>query len=119
MISVVFSELDCVKAFHQLELGDDMSRDITTFECSKGPYRYKRLHMGVHCASEIFQSEIKKALKDLKGVNNIADNILVHGKSREEHDVFLRALLDRLRCKGLTCSPDSSKLGVEEIVFFG
>ena len=48
--------------------------------------------MGVHCASEIFQSEIKKALKDLKGVNNIADNILVHGKSRKEHDVFLRAL---------------------------
>ena len=31
--SVVFSELYCVKAFHQLELGDDMSRYITTFEC--------------------------------------------------------------------------------------
>jgi hypothetical protein len=64
--AVIFSELDCVKAFHQLELADEASKNITTFESSRGPLRYKRLHMGVHCASEIFQSKIRDAFKELE-----------------------------------------------------
>ena len=115
----VFSEMDCNKAFHQLELADEESKNITTFESERGPLRYKRLHMGVHCASEIFQNEIRKALKGLVGVKNIADNILVHGKDRNEHDKRLIFLCQRLVEIGLTCSPDNCKLGVEEINFFG
>ena len=114
-----FSEMDCNKAFHQLELADEDSKDITTFESERGPFRYKRLHMGVHNASEIFQNEIRKALKGLAGVKNIADNILVYGRTREEHNERLRALCERLKEIGLTCSPDNCKLGVEEIIFFG
>ena len=61
--ATIFSELDCVKAFHQIELADEESKNITTFESSRGPLRFKRLHMGVHCASEKFQSKIREALK--------------------------------------------------------
>jgi hypothetical protein len=60
--------MDCNKTFHQLELADQDNKDITTFESERGPFRYKRLHMGVHNASEIFQYEIRKSLKGLAGV---------------------------------------------------
>ena len=51
--ATIFSKIDMVKAFHQLEL-DEGSREITTFTTHRGLFRYKRLHMGVNCATEIF-----------------------------------------------------------------
>jgi hypothetical protein len=87
--AVIFSKLDCVKAFHLLELADEASKNITTFESSRGPLRYKRLHLGVHCASEICQRKIRDAFKGLEGVKNIADNILVQCKNKQEHDSTL------------------------------
>jgi hypothetical protein len=117
--AVIFSKLDCVKAFHQLELADEANKNITSFESSRGPLRYKRLHMGVHCASEIFQSKIRDALKGLEGVKNIADNILVHAKNKQEHDSRLKKLCESLRDKGLTVGSKNKAIGVEEIVFFG
>ena len=117
--ATIFSELDCVKAFHQIELADEESKNITTFESSRGPLRFKRLHMGVHCASEIFQSKIREALKGLGGVKNIADNILVHGKNKREHDSRLRSLCERLKEKGITVGSKNKAIGMDEIVFFG
>ena len=55
----------------------------------------------------------------LSGVRNIADNILVFGKTREDHDKNLVALCHRLREKGMTASVGNCKLGVTELIFFG
>ena len=43
--------------------------------------------------------------KDLNGVLNIVDDLLVYGSTIEEHDRNLRALLDRCRDKNLTLNP--------------
>ena len=51
--ATVYSEIDFNKAFHQIELEDEDSKDITTIETTKGPFRFKTLNMGVHNASEI------------------------------------------------------------------
>ena len=104
---------------------DEESRDITTVETQQGPLRHKTLSMGVHNASEIFQHVMQQKVlsrdgKDkLKGARNIADNVIVFGKDREDHDKNLVALCERLKEKGLTASPENCKLGVEELVFFG
>jgi hypothetical protein len=115
-----FSEIDFNKAFHQLELEDEDSKNITTVETQRGPLRFKVLHMGVHNASEIFQNVIQhKVLRGLKGVRNIADNIIVFGKTREEHDDSLVELCKRLEQSGLTASAENCTLGVEKLTFFG
>ena len=63
------SKLDMKGGFYQLVL-DPASRSITTFRTPLGLKRYKRLSMGVCCASEMFQHEVEKALAGLHGVRN-------------------------------------------------
>ncbi len=60
-----------------------------------------------------------KVHSGLEGVRNIADDIIVYGKTREEHDKRLVALLERMRKCGLTSSGANCELGAEEITFFG
>lgn len=74
--AVIFSTIDIMKAFHQLEL-DDSSRYMTTITTHIGLFRYRRLHMGINCASEIFSEEIRKLLDELPNQLNMTDHILI------------------------------------------
>ena len=76
--------------------------------------------MGISSASEIFQHVIQtKVLRGPKGTRNLADDIIVYGKTREEHDKRLGALCTRLDECGLTISRKNCTLGATEIEFFG
>ena len=117
--STIFSEIDFNKAFHQLEL-DEESRNYTTIETQSGLLRHKVLVMGFKGASEELQYAVStRVTRGLKGVRNIHDNLIVHAKTRELHDLYLVSLCDRLRKCGMTASKDNCKLGVEELTFFG
>ena len=53
------------------------------------------------------------------GVKSIADDILVFGKSIDEHNANLEALLIRLLEAGLTINRKECVIGVKEVSFFG
>ena len=89
---VVFSKLDLHLGFHQIEL-DEESRDITTFAIHEGLFRYKRLSFEVNSAPEKYQQIIRQVVSDIDGVQNVADDLTVHGKSIEEHDQSLHKVL--------------------------
>ena len=112
------SRIDLRGGFHQIVLHKD-SRSITTFRTPLGLKRYKRLSMGVCCASEIFQHEVEKCLNGLHGVKNLVDDIFVWGTSQEEHDKNLFKLLDRLLSLGLTVNPDKCIFRRTSLEFFG
>ena len=76
--SKVFSKLDLKWGYHQLELSPE-SREIATFATPHGLFRYKRLPFDVCSASEKYQHEIASALAGIEGVENISDDIVVHG----------------------------------------
>lgn len=86
--ATVFSKLDLRSGYHQLELDKD-SRYITNFNTHIGIYRYKRLNFGISSASEIFQATISSLLRGIKGAQNISDDIVVYGKTQEDHDITL------------------------------
>lgn len=113
-----FSKIDLVKAFHQIELSP-ASRDITTFVTPTVYYRYKRLMFGMSCAAEIFQREIERILKGLKGIKVFIDDILVFGATQEEHNLRVKAVLKRLKDHGLTINEDKCQIGVQEVNFLG
>ncbi|XP_033760746.1 uncharacterized protein K02A2.6-like [Pecten maximus] len=115
--STVFNKLDLKWAFHQIELSE-ASRPITTFVTHKGLYRYKRLMFGISCTPEMYQ-RIKQALHGCTGVRNIFDDIIVHGKTKQELDENLEGLFVRLREKGLTLNDDNCKLNLQELEFMG
>ena len=93
--ATIFSKLDIVKAFHQLQLAKE-SRHLTTIVTHKGLYRYKRLHMGISCASEIFTEAIRVILAGIPNQLNMTDDVLVYGRTQEEHDAALQLVLDTL-----------------------
>ena len=113
-----FTKLDLSQAYHQLEL-DENSRKITTFSTHVGLYRYKRLNYGTNASAEIFQYMLQSQLHGLKGVKNIADDIIVYGTTREEHDENLDKCLTRLKQRGLTLNQSKCKFLSSTLEFFG
>ena len=113
-----FSKLDLNKGYHQLEL-DEQSRDITTFTCHLGLFRYKRLIFGINSALEEFQHTLSRVLSHCKGCHNISDDIIVFGASKEEHDRNLKEVFKTLEEAGLTLNKAKCDIGVTEITYFG
>ena len=114
----VFTKLDLNQGYNQLELAPE-SRYITTFGTHMGLMRYKRLNFGISSAAEIFQNVIRETLEGIDGAKNISDDILVFGKSHEEHDQNLRAVFQRLREKGLTLNKSKCEYSKDKLEFFG
>ena len=114
----VFSKLDLRLGFHQIEL-DEESRDITTFATHKGLFRYKRLSFGVNSAPEKYQQIIRQVVADIGGVQNIADDLIVHGESNEEHDRNLCRLIRGLAEKNLTLNLEKCHFRTDKVVFMG
>jgi len=113
-----FSKLDMRMGFHQFVLHPE-SRDITTFSTHLGLYRYKRLMFGINAAPEIYQKEVAKIIQGLPGVANLADDIIVHAKTREEHDRRLGEVFSRLEQANMTLNKKKCEIGVQQLEFLG
>ena len=114
----VFCKLDLRWGFHQIEL-EPNSRDITSFATDDGIFRYKRLSFGVNAAPEKYQHIITQTMAGLKGVANIADDLVVHGQDSEEHDRNLIKVLERLKERGLTVNAEKCTFRMTKVVFMG
>ena len=95
-----FTKLDLSRAYQQILL-DDNSREYVTINTHKGLYRPTRLPFGVASASAIFQSKIEQVLQGIPMVVCRVDDILVSGKTDEEHLATLNEVLSRLGSAGL------------------
>ena len=52
----------------------------------------------------------------LKGVANIADDLIVHGRDTEEHDKTLNSVLERLSEKQLTVNAEKCSFRMNKVV---
>ena len=93
--SAVFTKLNFNWGFHQIELAEP-SRDVTTFCTQDELYRYKRLSFGVNAAPEKFQHIIRHVLADCPTTVNIADDIVINGRTTDGHSRRLLKGLERL-----------------------
>ena len=75
----VFSVLDAKNGFWQVQL-DKPSSLLTTFNTPFGRYRWLRLPFGIKTAPEEYQLRIHESLQGLKGMEDIADDILCVGE---------------------------------------
>ena len=113
----VFSKLDLCAGYHQIKL-DEESRDITTFCTHDRLYRYKRLPFGIS-ASEVFQNVIQQTLQGLRGVRNIADDIIVWRTTQAEHDTNIEAVFKRMDENGLTLNGEKCEYNQPSLWFYG
>lgn len=113
-----FSTLDAKQGFWQLRLHKD-STHLTTFNTSFGRYKFLRLPFGITSASEVFHKRMFEHFDDLMGVCLFVDDLLVYGRSKQEHDYRLMKVLERCREINLKLNINKCKFGLNEIKYLG
>ena len=74
---------------------------------------------GIASAPEIYQYQIQKAISGLEGCQNYADDIIIYGASKSEHDQRLSEFLERMKQLGLTLNPTKCQFGLEKVSYVG
>ena len=110
--------MDMGHGYHQIALAEN-SRYIGTFQTHEGLHRFKVLFFGASPATELFHDRVKAALAGLPGCTSIHDNILVWGRTPEDHEANLDACLTRLEEKGLTLPREKCTFGTTSVSWFG
>jgi len=80
---------------------DETSMGYVTINTHKGLYRYKRLPYGVASAPAIFQKVMESILQGIPNVAVYIDDLLVTGKTDQEHLSTLKQVFERLKQHGL------------------
>ncbi len=94
------SKLDMSQAYQQIELDDDSKR-YTIINTHKGLFKYTRLPFGIASAPAIFQRVMEGLLQGIPGVVVYLDDVLITGKTEEEHLHSLDTVLTRFEEAGL------------------
>ena len=94
-----FTKLDMSQAYQQIEL-EDSSRQCTVINTHKGLFQYNRLPFGISSAPAIFQRVMERLLQGIAGVVVYLDDVLVTGRTNEEHLESLELVLKRLEEAG-------------------
>ena len=113
----IFSKLDGNNSYWQLKL-DPESQLLTTFNTSYGRYCYLRTPFEIKSAQEVYQKRISQLFEDIEGVETDID-ILIWGRSKEEHDQRLKMALKRCEDIGLTLNKDKCVIGTSSVTYIG
>ena len=74
---------------------------------------------GIHSAQEVFHKRLHELFHDLDGVETDIDDILVWGRTVEEHDERLEKTLQRARQSNLKLNPGKCKIRCTEVLHIG
>ena len=113
-----FSKLDAKSAFWCIALDEELAY-LTTFGTVFGRYQYLIMPYGLIDSQDAFQAKMDQILEGLEGVVSIADDIVVHGTTEEQHNDNMQKLMERARQNGLIFNPDKCLLKADSIMFFG
>ena len=92
---------------------------MMTFGTFFGRYRYLVMPYGSIDSQDAFQAKMDQILEGLERVVSIANDIVVHGVTEEQHDNNMRKLMVRTYENGLIFNPDNCSLKADSGMFFG
>ena len=94
----IFTKSDLSSGYWHVEL-DEASSSLITIQTCFDRYRWRRQPFGLNSAAEIFQRKLVEQFQDMKDIIIIADDLVVYGTKREEHDRWLHSLLQKCQTK--------------------
>ena len=116
--SKFYSKLDLTSGYWQVKL-DYESSLLTTFNTPFGRYRFTRMPFGIKSAEEVFQKKFDEVCENLEGCFKIVDDVIISGKSKQEHDHNLMAFLQRCREKNIRINREKCVFFTTQVSYFG
>lgn len=113
-----FTVLDLKDGFWQIAL-DEESQKLCTFATPFGNYKFLRMPFGIKSGPKVFGKMNHANFGDILNVFAYMDDILVTGKTREEHDRALLEVLNRAREKGVKFNLNKMQLAVNKVKYLG
>ena len=113
-----FSKLDLARAYKQIEV-EESSQPYLTINTHLGLFRYRRLPFGIASAPAMWQKAMSVVLQGCRRVVYYIDDILVTGRTRQEHEKNLHQVFQRLEQFGLRVKPSKCKFFQERVEFLG
>ena len=118
--SKFFSTLDLASGYWQVEV-EDRDRPKTAFTVPSGLYEFQTMPFGLVNAPATFQRVMQKTLQDLVPTACLVylDDVIVLGKTVDEHLSNLEKVLCRLTEVGLTLQPKKCHFLCPEVNYLG
>jgi len=115
-----FSTLDLKSGYWQVKVAEE-HREKTAFCTQEGLFKFNVMPFGFCNASATFQRLMNSALAGLQWTSCLVciDNIIIVGKTFEEHLHNLHQVFEKLRQAGLKVQPQKCQLLQQEVKFLG
>ncbi|CAI5686131.1 unnamed protein product [Oreochromis niloticus] len=115
-----FSVLDLRSGYYQIEMAEE-DKEKTAFICPLGFYQFERMPQGITGAPPTFQRLMEKAVGDMHVLEALVylDDIIVFGRTLEEHEKRLFKVLDRLEEVGFKVSIDKCQFCRPQVKYVG
>ncbi|XP_028254301.1 uncharacterized protein LOC114429891 [Parambassis ranga] len=115
-----FSVLDLHSGYYQIAMSVE-DKEKTAFICPLGFFQFERMPQGITGAPATFQRLMEKAVGDMNVLQVLVylDDLIVFGKTLEEHEERLLKVLDRLGEVGLKLSVDKCQICLPRVKYLG
>lgn len=115
-----FTVLDLKEGFYNVEI-EESDKHKTAFEFDGRVYEWNCMVMGFKNAPQIMQRVMNRVLDGLRGegVEVYMDDIVVHGRSLQEHDERLEQVLGRFERNGMQINPRKIQYRQHEVKLLG
>lgn len=115
-----FSVLDLSSGYYQIAMSEE-DKEKTAFICPLGFYQFDRMPQGFTGAPATFQRLMENAVGDMNLLQVLVylDDLIVFGRTLEEHEERLLKVLDRLGEVGLKLSVDKCQICLPRVKYLG
>src|SRR6218665_1414812 len=116
--STVYSKFDFCKGYWQIPMKEEC-RDMTTFICKRGLFRYKVMPFGLINSASSYNRMMRKLIDGIPQLESYVDDVLAHYQKWEEHLAVLRKFFEKVSNARLTLKPKKCQLGYDTMDFLG
>ena len=114
----LFTKIDIKQAYNSIRLREQ-DQILTTLNTQIGLVMWTRLPFGINSAGAQFQCTMDEVLLGISHTCCRVDDILVSGRSDQEHMVNAREVVTRLEKAGFKCRVDKTKFMQNSVVYLG